>query len=67
VPTLVVAGSEDPLFSLETLREIAGWIPGAVFVEIAGPVTPPTQSSPEEFNCIVDEFIRAHASAVAMT
>jgi 3-oxoadipate enol-lactonase len=36
VPTLVVAGTEDPATPVETMRELADGIPGATFVEVKG-------------------------------
>jgi pimeloyl-ACP methyl ester carboxylesterase len=60
VPTLVIAGSEDPLFSSATLQEIADLIPSASFVQIDGAGHTAYSELPEEFNHVVDRFIRPH-------
>ncbi len=60
IPTLVIAGTEDPLFSPRALREVADRIPGAKFAAIRGAGHTAYAELPEDFNRIVDRFIRAH-------
>ena len=59
-PTLVLAGTEDPLFSPRALREVAGRIPGARFKTIKGAGHTAYAELPEAFNRIVHQFIQGH-------
>lgn len=61
VPTLVVAGEEDEIFSPQGLEEAAGWIPGARFVRLARVGHSSYFEAPAEFNRVVGEFLAAAA------
>ena len=59
VPTLVIAGREDQLISLDCARTMAGQIPGAQFTSIAaaGHLTPLDQ--PKSTGRVIGEFLEA--------
>ena len=57
VPTLVIAGSKDVLFTPEVLREVADTIPGAELVELDGAGHSTYFEQPERFNATVAEFL----------
>lgn len=63
VPTLLVAGEEDEIFSPEGLEEAAGWIPGARFVKLARVGHSTYFEDPRAFNRVVGEFLAAHRGA----
>jgi 3-oxoadipate enol-lactonase len=57
VPTLVIGGKFDPLYSMDIARGLAERIPGAKLVEIAcGHVS--NLEDPERFNAVVLEFLQ---------
>ena len=60
IPTLLVGGSHDRLFSPALLRAVAAVIPGARFHEIAVAGHSPYFETPEAFNRVVGEFLAAH-------
>jgi 3-oxoadipate enol-lactonase len=57
VPTLVICGAEDKVTPPALSRELAGLIPGARYIEIAGSGHLTNLEQPAEFNRIVEEFI----------
>ena len=57
MPTLVIAGSKDVLFTPEVLREVADTIPGAELVELDGAGHSTYFEQPERFNATVAEFL----------
>ncbi len=57
VPTLVIAGSKDVLFTPEVLREVADTIPGAELVEFEGSGHSTYFEQPDRFNSTVSEFL----------
>jgi len=57
-PTLVIAGSEDPIFSVAGLREVADRIPGASFLVMHGAGHGTYWELPDHFNRVVDAFLR---------
>ena len=59
IPTLVVGGKHDRLFSPVVLREVAQIIPGARFHEIPTVGHSPYFEAPEEFNRVVGDFLDA--------
>lgn len=58
-PALVVVGEEDALSPPAVAREMAGAIPGARLVEIAGAGHLTAVEAPEEFSCAVEAFLAA--------
>jgi 3-oxoadipate enol-lactonase len=56
-PTLVVCGSDDLSTTPEMNRKIAGLIPGAAYVEIAGGRHFPNVEFPDEFNAIMLDWL----------
>ncbi|MGH0038366.1 MAG: alpha/beta fold hydrolase [Myxococcota bacterium] len=56
VPTLVVAGGEDPV-SLDASRRLAGLVPGARFEQIAGAGHVVNLAKPAEFNALLLDFL----------
>jgi 3-oxoadipate enol-lactonase len=60
VPTLILGGTDDAFFSPAGLREVAGKVPGARFVEIPGAGHSTYFEVPELFNRTVREFLQAH-------
>ena len=57
VPTLVIGGRHDPLYSMDIARGLAGRIPGAKLVEIdCGHVS--NLEAPDRFNAVVLEFLQ---------
>jgi len=61
IPTLMVAGERDQLFSPSLLRRVAAHIPGCQVVEFAGAGHSTYFEQPEEFNRVVGEFVAKHA------
>ncbi|MBX3023575.1 alpha/beta fold hydrolase [bacterium] len=59
IPTLLIGGSEDRLFSPAVLREVAAAIPGATFEEIPVAGHSPYFETPERFNALVGGFVQA--------
>lgn len=57
IPTLVVAGSQDRLFPPSVLREVAGVIPGAEWLEIPLAGHSPYFETPDRFNAAVGDFL----------
>jgi pimeloyl-ACP methyl ester carboxylesterase len=57
IPTLVLAGEEDPIFPPATLESVARLIPGSEFAVVKGSGHSPYYECPERFNAIVAEFI----------
>lgn len=58
VPTLIIAGEEDLASPLSQNRELAAGIPGARLEILPGQGHQPFQEVPEEWNALVDEFLR---------
>jgi 3-oxoadipate enol-lactonase len=57
VPTLVIGGTHDPLYSMAIARDLAGRIPGARLVELdCGHVS--NLELPDRFNAVVLEFLQ---------
>ncbi|MCZ6463263.1 MAG: alpha/beta hydrolase [Proteobacteria bacterium] len=61
LPTLVVAGSEDQLFPLDTLRAVAALLPGAELVEFPGAGHSTYFEQPDRFNTVIGEFVAKHS------
>jgi pimeloyl-ACP methyl ester carboxylesterase len=59
-PTLLIAGAEDAFFSPETLAGVAEQIPGAAFALLPEVGHSPYFEVPDEFNSIVEEFLRRY-------
>jgi 3-oxoadipate enol-lactonase len=59
VPTLVIAGADDPVYAPALQRKMAGRIPGARFVEFAGCGHLSNLEQPALFNGEVLRFLRA--------
>jgi pimeloyl-ACP methyl ester carboxylesterase len=59
-PTLVLGGSEDEFFSLDTLAGLAEAIPGAEFLALPGVGHASYFEEPELFNRVVGEFLAKH-------
>jgi pimeloyl-ACP methyl ester carboxylesterase len=57
IPTLVVAGADDPA-SLEPSRRLAGLVPGARFEVIEGAGHVVNLAKPAEFNALMLDFLR---------
>ncbi|MCP4007466.1 MAG: alpha/beta hydrolase [bacterium] len=57
VPTLMLSGHEDQLFSPEALREVSQIIPGAELLEFPGVGHSLYFEDPENFNRVLDEFL----------
>ena len=57
IPTLVIGGTHDRLFSPAVLREVAAAIPGSRFMEIAAAGHSPYFETPAAFNAAVEEFL----------
>jgi pimeloyl-ACP methyl ester carboxylesterase len=60
VPTLVIVGERDALFSSDSLQEVAALIPGAEACVIPGVGHSSYFEDPETFNRIVGGFISQH-------
>jgi pimeloyl-ACP methyl ester carboxylesterase len=60
VPTLVISGERDALFSPDSLREVAALIPGANAYVIPEAGHSSYFESPETFNRVVEDFISQH-------
>ncbi len=60
VPTLVISGERDALFSPDSLREVAALIPGANAYVIPEAGHSSYFESPETFNRVVEDFISSH-------
>jgi 3-oxoadipate enol-lactonase len=58
VPTLVICGSEDKVTPLALSQELCELVPGARYTEIAGAGHLTNLERAEEFNSIVEGFIR---------
>ena len=65
VPTLVVAGERDQLFSLAALQEVAECIPGAEFESFPGIGHSVYFEDPIRFNRSVGDFLAKHLEAGA--
>ena len=57
VPTLLVVGSEDPIFPPHVIREAAGVLPDARVAEIDGAGHSPYFERPDAFNDVVECFL----------
>lgn len=57
IPTLMVAGEHDQLFSPGLLRGVAERIPGCEVVEFAGAGHSTYFEQPDEFNRVIGEFV----------
>lgn len=62
VPTLVIAGEQDPIAPPKEASEWAARIPTAKFVEIAGAGHLPNLETPEAFDAAVREFLQSLAA-----
>jgi 3-oxoadipate enol-lactonase len=58
VPTLVVCGSEDKVTPPALSRDLAELIPGAQYAEIERAGHLANLERPDEFNAVVEAFIR---------
>ena len=58
VPTLVICGREDKVTPPALSRELAGLIPGARYAEIEGAGHLTNLEKPDEFNGLIEDFIR---------
>src|SRR5690606_18144306 len=59
-PTLFVVGSEDPLLSVDTVREMAAYARCSQVVEINDAGHSPYFEQPVVFNEVVGGFLRQH-------
>jgi pimeloyl-ACP methyl ester carboxylesterase len=60
IPTLLIAGGKDRLFSPQLLEEVAQIIPGSRFEIIESSGHSPYFETPEKYNNLVMEFLEAH-------
>jgi pimeloyl-ACP methyl ester carboxylesterase len=60
VPTLVISGEQDVLFSPDSLREVAALIPGANSYVIPEAGHSSYFENPEAFNRVVENFVGRH-------
>ena len=60
IPTLLIVGGKDRIFSPETLEEVAQIIPGSRIEKIDSSGHSPYFETPEEYNSLVMEFLDAH-------
>lgn len=58
VPTLVLAGAEDPATPVELVREIADGIPGAQFLVVADAAHLPSVEQAEQVTSALDDHLR---------
>jgi 3-oxoadipate enol-lactonase len=61
VPTLVIAGSEDPTAGPDSARELAGGIPGADLMVLEGAAHLAHLARPDEFTAAVRRHLSRHA------
>ncbi|RZQ65830.1 3-oxoadipate enol-lactonase [Amycolatopsis suaedae] len=61
VPTLVLAGAEDPATTVDTVREIADAIPGAEFAVVPGAAHLPNAERPDVVNPAVRRHLERHS------
>ena len=61
IPTLMISGGKDRIFSTETLEQVCTEIPGAQIVSIEDSGHSPYFESPERFNQYVESFVVANA------
>ena len=61
IPTLMISGGKDRIFSTETLEQVCTEIPGAQIVSIEDSGHSPYFESPETFNQYVESFVVANA------
>jgi 3-oxoadipate enol-lactonase len=61
-PTLVLAGSEDQIFSPDLLRHVAATIPGAAFELLPGSGHSAYFEDPARFNAVIGRFLATHAT-----
>ncbi len=59
VPTLVIAGSDDPNAPVPAMRRMAERIPGARYAEIDGAGHLAHLEQPGQFNSVLDAFLRS--------
>lgn len=62
VPTLVLAGAEDPATPVDMVRSIADGIPGAAFVRVPGAAHLPVATHPEAVDAALAEHLGAAES-----
>jgi pimeloyl-ACP methyl ester carboxylesterase len=62
VPTLVLAGREDRVHSIDESRELQQQIPGAGWAELEGAGHVPSFTHPDEFEAQVLSFVRSVAA-----
>ena len=60
VPTLVVAGDEDPVYPPAFAHDMARRIPGADLVMMEGAGHLPNLEQPERFNAVLLDFLQRH-------
>ena len=61
VPTLFIVGEQDDIFSPDLIREAASLVPGSVVHEIPVAGHSPYFETPDEWNRVVHEFIKANS------
>ena len=67
VPTLVLSGSKDNNAPAPMMAKMAGYIPCAEYVELAGVGHLANLERPDAFNAALDRFLKAHAAATRVT
>ena len=67
VPTLVLSGSRDANAPAPMMAKMATYIPFARYVELEGVGHLANLERPAAFNAALDQFLRAHVAAAAVT
>ncbi len=62
IPALIVGGEHDGLFPPDVLEDVAAAIPGAEFAVIPTVGHSPYFEAPDQFNRLVEDFLRRHPS-----
>ncbi|WP_035647084.1 alpha/beta fold hydrolase [Bradyrhizobium sp. ORS 285] len=65
VPTLVLSGSKDRNAPAPMMEKMAGFIPGAQYVELEGAGHLVNLERPGEFNAALDSFLKSYATTTA--
>jgi 3-oxoadipate enol-lactonase len=63
VPTLVISGSKDKNAPAPMVKKMAGFIPNATYVELEGVGHLVALERPNEFNAVLDDFLRTASPA----
>jgi 3-oxoadipate enol-lactonase len=63
VPTLVISGSKDKNAPAPMVKKMASFIPNATYVELEGVGHLVALERPNEFNAILDDFLRIASPA----